>query len=256
MSLELVTAAPITEPGRVFLTAQWRYLAMLSYEADRAALHSLVPPGTELDCWMGKPLLTMVGFLFLDTKVLGVPVPFHRDFAEVNLRFYVRRKASDGWRRGVVFVEETVPRAAIAWTARLLYGENYHWAPMAHRIDFERGDPNLPTRASYSWKHGNHLNRMEIRVDGDPQLVREGTMQEFVTEHYWGYSRGRRDRTATLEYKVEHPRWRCWPGASAVLDGDTFAQYGEALGASLAAEPVSAVMAEGSEVKVYRPVRI
>jgi len=256
VSLELVGAAPMSEPGRLFLTAQWRYLAMLSYEADRAMLQPLVPPGTELDCWQGKPLLTLVGFLFLDTKVLGVPVPFHRDFTEVNLRFYVRRKASDGWRRAVVFVEETVPRAAIAWTARLLYGENYHWAPMAHRIDFERGDPNLPTCVSYSWKHGNHLNRMEMRVEGDLQLVDEGTVQEFVTEHYWGYSRGRGERTGTLEYKVEHPRWRYWPAASAWLDGDTHSQFGESLGASLAAKPVSALLAEGSEVRVYRPVPI
>ena len=244
------------EPGRLFLTAQWRYLAMLSYEADPTALQPLVPPGTELDCWQGKPLLTMVGFLFLDTKILGVPVPFHRDFTEVNLRFDVRRKADGGWRRAVVFVEETVPRAAIAWTARLLYGENYHWAPMAHRIDFERGDPNLPTSVSYSWKHGNHLNRLEMRVGGDSQLVLEGTVQEFVTEHYWGYSRGRGERTGTLEYRVEHPRWRWWPAASARLDGDMCSQFGESLGASLAAKPVSALLAEGSEVRVYRPVPI
>ena len=229
---------------------------MLSYEADRAALRPLVPPGTELDCWQGEPLLTLVGFLFLDTKVLGVPVPFHRDFTEVNLRFYVRRKAGGGWRRAVVFVEETVPSAAIAWTARAVYGENYRSAPMAHRIDFKGGNPSLPTCVSYFWKHGNQLNSLEVRVDGGSQPVREGTLQEFVTEHYWGYSRGRGDRTGTLEYRVEHPRWRCWPATSARLDGDMCSQFGESLGAYLAAKPVSSLLAEGSEVRVYRPVRI
>src|SRR5262249_2858576 len=144
VSLRTVAGRLAGDPGRLFLTAQWRYLAMLSYEVDSAALRPFVPPGTELDDWNGQPLLTLVGFLFRDTRVLGVPVPFHRDFDEVNLRFYVRRKAEEGWRRAVVFVQETVPSAAIAWTAKTVYGESYRSAPMAHRIDFEGRNPRIP----------------------------------------------------------------------------------------------------------------
>jgi hypothetical protein len=145
---------------------------MLSYEADRAALRPLVPPGTELDCWQGEPLLTLVGFLFLDTKVLGVPVPFHRDFTEVNLRFYVRRKASDGWRRAVVFVEETVPSAAIAWTARAVYGEDHRsrrW-PIG---SISRQGPHS-RRACPTSGNGNQLNSPRVRVGGGSQPVRRG----------------------------------------------------------------------------------
>ena len=229
---------------------------MLSYEADSAALRPFVPSGTELDDWNGQPLLTLVGFLFRDTRVLGVPVPFHRDFDEVNLRFYVRRKAVEGWRRAVVFIQETVPSAAIAWTARTLYGESYRSAPMAHQIDFEGRNPRLPRRVAYFWKHRNQINQLEVRVDGDPELVRDGTVQEFVTEHDWGYSRGRSEGTGTLEYRVEHPRWRCWTALSSKLEGDLGEQYGESLGGCLAAEPAYALLAEGSEVRVYRPVRI
>src|ERR1700752_2047399 len=106
--------------GKPFLTADWGYLAMLNYEVDPAVLMPAVPRGTELDEWNGKTFVSMVGFLFLNTRVLGLPIPFHQDFEEINLRFYVRSKAEDGRRRGVVFVKEIVPRAAIALTARWL----------------------------------------------------------------------------------------------------------------------------------------
>ena len=79
---------------RPFLTARWRYLAMLNYEVPPEALAPLVPAGTELDSWQGKTFVSVVGFLFLDTRVLGIAIPGHRDFEEVNLRFYVRRKAA------------------------------------------------------------------------------------------------------------------------------------------------------------------
>src|SRR6266513_2477095 len=123
---------------RRFLTAEWRSLAMLNYEVDRSVLARRVPPGTELDSWGGVVYVSVVGFLFLKTRVLGVPIPGHRNFEEVNLRFYVRRKADGEWRRGVVFVKEIVPRRAIAAVARGLYGENYVAMPMSHAIDGRR----------------------------------------------------------------------------------------------------------------------
>jgi uncharacterized protein len=103
-----------------FLRAEWRDLVMLNYEIDPDLLRSRIPAGTELDSWNGRTFVSIVGFRFLETRVLGVPIPFHRDFNELNLRFYVRRLAGDEWRRGVVFVKEVVPRRAIAWIARAL----------------------------------------------------------------------------------------------------------------------------------------
>ena len=97
---------------------------MLNYAVERSLLGGLVPRGTELDEWQGRVYLSVVGFLFLNTRVLGVPIPFHRHFEEVNLRLYVRRRADAGWRRAVVFIKEIVPRVAIAFTARALYNEN------------------------------------------------------------------------------------------------------------------------------------
>src|SRR5713101_1040010 len=134
---------------RSFLTAEWRDLAMLNFEVDPTVLRPLVPAGTELDDWRSRTFVSVVGFLFLNTRVLGIPIPFHRDFEEVNLRFYVRRKMSDGWRRAVVFVKELVPRAAIALTARMVYGENYVALPMNHRIEVENGSDPAARRVIY-----------------------------------------------------------------------------------------------------------
>src|SRR6266852_8480137 len=158
---------------------------MLNYEIDSSVLALFVPTGTELDLWKGKVLVSVVGFLFLKTRVFGIPIPFHRDFEEVNLRIYVRRKAEDGWRRGVVFIKEIVPRAAIAFTARRLYNEPYIALPMANRIEAESGSVES---VEYSWRFGRRQNSLKLTTRGESQLLPKGSEAEFITEHYWGYN--------------------------------------------------------------------
>src|SRR6185295_273969 len=137
--------------GKPFLTAEWRHLVMLNYEIDPAILRRFVPRGTELDAWNGKTFVSLVGFLFLNTRVMGLPIPFHENFEEINLRFYVRRKADEGWRRGVVFIKEIVPRAAIAWVARWLYNENYVALPTGHALVRSLDDQKNIESAKYFW---------------------------------------------------------------------------------------------------------
>src|SRR6478735_9893003 len=108
---------------RKFLTAEWRDLVMANYEIDPSMLADRVPRGTELDLHEGRCFVSLVGFMFLETRVMGFPVPFHTNFEEVNLRFYVKRKTEDEVRRGVVFIKEIVPRYAISTVARVMYGE-------------------------------------------------------------------------------------------------------------------------------------
>lgn len=232
---------------RTFLTARWVHLAMLNYPVDPGLLRGRVPAGTELDAFDGRTFVSMVGFQFLDTRVLGLPVPFHRSFDEVNLRFYVRRPTSDGVRRGVVFVKEIVPRAVIAWVARRLYNENYVALRMAH-VD-EVGLAPEP-RVAYEWRHGGRTHRLSVRVDGSPVLPADSSEETFITEHYWGYVRQRDG--ATLEYGVEHPRWRVWRASEAELDCDVAALYGPELAPCLSGPPSSAFLAEGSAVTVRR----
>ena len=237
-------------PG-VFLTAEWRHLAMLNYEVEPALLDRFVPPGTELDPWDGKIFVSVVGFLFLRTRLLGWPVPFHQDFEEVNLRFYVRRKAEDGWRRGVVFIKEIVPRAAIAMVARTLYNEPYIALPMSHRIDATAGRVGA---AEYGWRSGGRDNRLKVVTCGAARPLQDGSEAEFITEHYWGYNS--RPGGPRLEYRVEHPRWRVQETREAVLDCDVAGLYGKEFSRCLEGRPSSAFLAEGSEVTVRRGVRI
>jgi uncharacterized protein YqjF (DUF2071 family) len=240
---------------RPFLTAAWRHLAMLNYEVPRQLLQPLVPAGTELDEFAGATLGTIVGFRFLETRVLGVPVPGHRDFDEVNLRFYVRRRAEDGaWRRAVVFVRELVPRRAIALVARWCYNEPYTAVPMRHELALEQAVDGAPGRAAYLWRLAGRWHRLEVRTLGRPARPVPGSEAEFVTEHYWGCTRQRDG--GSKEYQVAHAPWRVWETAGAALDCDVRGVYGAAFAECLAGAPRSAFLAEGSSVTVHRGRRL
>lgn len=238
----------------VFLTAEWRHLAMLNFEVDPAIVRPLVPAGTELDDWRGRTFVSLVGFLFLDTRVLGISIPRHRDFEEVNLRFYVRRRTSEGWRRGVVFVRELVPRAAIAMAARVFYGENYLAVPMSHHIAVAGEGSAALRRVSYRWRYEGREGELRVTARGDASEIAAGSQAEFITEHYWGYTRQRRG--GALEYQVDHPRWHAWTAFEARLEGDPARLYGERLGPCLTGPPASAFLANGSRVTVFKGVRL
>lgn len=240
--------------GRPFLTAEWRNLAVLNYVIESSVLLPRLPRGTELDLWQGQALVSLVGFEFLQTRVWGVGVPLHRDFAEVNLRFYVRRRAEEGWRRGVVFVRELVPRHAVAWIARLFYGENYAAVPMRHRVTARRDDAAERHDAIYAWRHAGRAGSIAIDARGEGAVAAPGSREEFIIEHYWGYSGG--PNRPTIEYRVEHPRWKLWPADCARFRGNATALYGPHFAQPLAGRPVSAFFADGSAVAVYRGCRI
>jgi uncharacterized protein len=239
---------------RVFLTGEWRYLAMLNYRVDAALLEPLVPRGTMLDHWQGSAYVSLVGFLFRDTRVLGVPVPFHRHFEEVNLRFYVRREHTAEVRRAVTFVREIVPRRAIATVARLAYNEPYVARPMRHAIAAQPNVDEAPAEVRYEWREPSGWCGLAVAARGRAEPLAPGTEAEFITEHYWGYTRQR--DAGTVEYRVEHPRWRTWTVASASLTGDPSATYGRAFGDVLTRAPDSAFLAEGSRIAVHMPARL
>lgn len=234
-----------------FLTADWRHLAMLNYQVPPELLIPKLPVGTELDQWQGKTLVSMVGFQFLNTRLKGLPIPLHRHFEEINLRFYVRRKTAGGWRRGVVFVRELVPKVAIATVARVLYEEPYLAVPMSHRIETDAG---LPTLAEYGWIFRGQRCHLRVETSGDWLPLVAGGEAEFITEHYWGYTR-RRDGS-TSEYEVTHPPWRVMNVAGSSLDCDSAGLYGEGFREILAAAPESALFAEGSAVTVHHGKRL
>lgn len=220
---------------------------MLNYLVDPGVLAGRVPRGTELDTFEGRTFISIVGFRFLDTRVLGIPVPWHRNFEEINLRFYVRRETGSETRRGVVFIKEIVPRPMIALIARRLYNENYVSMPMTH---FDEVGLRKEPRVAYSFRHSTRMNRVEVRACGAPYLPEETSEEAFITEHYWGYARQRDG--STLEYEVRHLRWNVWRTSEARFDAEAGEIYGPELGRVLSAPPHSGFLADGSAVAVYR----
>ena len=238
-------AGASARPAPVFLSAEWRQLAMVNYEVDPAVLRPLVPAGLELDTLGGRSLVSMVGFLFLQTRVFGFRFPFHTNFEEVNLRFYVRRHVggAEGWRRGTVFIKEAVPRWFIATMAKLIYNEPYDTFPMRHRVE--------GVRAEYDWRRGGRWETLAVEgEEGDWQGITAGSEEEFITEHYWGYNRQRNGRT--LEYQVEHPRWRLRRAREYRFEADVAGLYGEEYAPFLKGRASSAFLVEGSAVSVRR----
>jgi uncharacterized protein YqjF (DUF2071 family) len=241
----------MAEAKRVFLSAEWRDLVMLNYAVEPNLLNRYVPAGTSLDSFQGKTYVSLVGFRFCRTKLLGhFPIPLHANFDEVNLRFYIHRKDRGEDRRGVVFIAEIVPRYAIAKTARVLYGENYTSLPMRHTIETS----DLGKKAEYEWQVGSKWCKLSAQTAGEPIRPQEGSLEQFITEHYWGYSAQRSG--GCLEYYVSHEPWQVWTTTIARFEGEASSLYGRELGRVIQRQPDCAFVADGSPVIVFRGNKI
>jgi uncharacterized protein YqjF (DUF2071 family) len=229
-----------------FLTAEWRKLIMAQYAVDLATLSPYLPHGVGLDLYQNTCLVSLVGFLFDRVRVKGIAIPFHTRFAEVNLRFYVARTEPDGTRkRGVVFVREFVPRAAITLIANALYEEPYSTLPTQSSI----ATSAETLRVGYGWKHRNAWQSMEVEASPTARPIAPGSEAEFITEHYWGYTK--RSNGSTSQYEVKHPRWETYPIRSHEIRADFGALYGPAFASLSGQEPTSVLLAEGSAVSVH-----
>ncbi|GAA4329792.1 DUF2071 domain-containing protein [Flaviaesturariibacter amylovorans] len=233
-----------------FLTAEWRNLLMANYAVDPAVLRPYLPRFTELDTFDGVHYASLVGFLFDNTRVAGFSVPGYRTFEEVNLRFYVRYREAGGWKRGVVFLKEIVPRRLICAIANTLYGENYVRFPMRH--EWKQQDDGLSV--AYEWKVDGRWNHLRALVDPVAQPAAEGSPEEFITEHYWGYTQISARCTGT--YQVAHPRWNVHAVREFSVDCDIERIYGAPFREALQDAPRTVFLADGSPVRVMSGDRI
>lgn len=217
---------------------------MANWQIDPKVLEPHVPAKTGLDLFEGNCYVSLIGFMFEETSLLGVRVPFHINFEEVNLRFYVRFKEAGQWRRGAVFLREIVPKAAISFIANTLYNEKYITLKMQHYYR----ETEQQIELGYQWRYRNKWNRLEAvtALQGAPMLP--GSEEEFIAEHYWGYSRY--NALTSFEYGVEHTPWLVHPVSSYNIECDFEGLYGKDFAFMSKQTPNSVFMAKGSPISI------
>jgi len=229
-----------------FLTAEWRKLAIANYVVEKELLTPYLPAGTELDLWNDICYVSLIGFLFKNTKLLGFSIPFHANFEEVNLRFYVKYNDKGVIKRGVVFIKEIVPKFALSIIANAIYNENYEAMPMSHCLKENEEERHV----EYRWRYNNQWQSFSITANKALSEIQAGSETEFITEHYWGYARYKAEKTN--EYEVKHPKWAQYKVKGFNIAVDFGLVYGQNFSFLTEQQPVSVMLAEGSDISVER----
>ena len=227
-----------------FLNAKWRNLIMANYEIDAALLMPYLPKGVELDYYQGKCYVSLVGFLFENTRIFKIPIPFLGNFEEVNLRFYVVRKEAMVIKRGVVFINETVPNKIVAFIANKLYKEHYTAIPTKYNWQIDQ----VQKQIEYQWKVNKTWNSIKVNASTEKEKMKSGSFEEFIFEHYYGYTKVNENKS--LEYKVEHPRWEINQIKDYQINCNFAIFYGAAFEVLNHSKPHSVMLAEGSNVRI------
>ena len=205
---------------------------MANYAVEPQMLQPYLPKGVELDLYEGEAYVSLVGFMFKQSRIFNIPIPLMGTFEEINLRFYIKRKTAEGYRRGVVFINETVPYKPVAWLANKLYKEHYIAIPTNHNIVIGED-----TR-----------NHMKVKASTSQREMDRGSLEEFIFEHYFGYTRI--DENRSQEYRINHPRWMVNDVLEAFVNCDFAAMYGETFAQLSTKAPKSVIIAEGSAISV------
>ena len=231
-----------------FLTARISRLILLNYEVDPALLAPRLPAHTELDFYNDRTMVSLLGLRFSSPSIHGLPLPFYREYAQVNLRFYVRRRIERGnWRRGVVFIKQIVPYRPVAWAARGLF----HETVVARSMDqISRSEGPEAILTEYGWRSGEQRYFIQAVYLDQPAFPDPGSEEEFLLERYWGYSR-QKDGSC-LEYRFSHPPWQICKAVAAEASAGLGDFYGPPFLGILGGRPRSAFAAGGSKVTLHR----
>lgn len=227
-----------------FLSARWENLIMANYAVNPDVLKPYLPNGVELDFYNDKTYVSLVGFMFKKTSLFNIPIPFLGTFEEINLRFYVKRVEGNSIKRGVVFINETVPYKAVAWLANKLYKEHYIAIPTKNEIAIT----NLSKNIKYEWKINNEWNHISVNTAAEKEQMLHGSIEEFIFEHYYGYTKINNQHSQ--EYKVNHPRWLVNKVKDYSIVCNITAMYGADFSFLNNHQPGSVIVAEGSPVTV------
>src|SRR5260370_37263296 len=111
--------------------------------------------------------------------------------------------------------------------------------------DIRHRDSSLSVE--YSWRRGRKWESIRRTASGEPQTIPAGSLAEFITEHYWGYTCF---RGGCSEYRVEHPRWKIWNADSFEFSADVAGLFGDQFVEPLSAPPRSTFITDGSPIQV------
>ncbi|CAN1491107.1 COG3361 Uncharacterized conserved protein [Flavobacteriaceae bacterium] len=228
----------------IFLKANWEHIIMANYKINPEILMPFLPKGVELDLFEGNAYVSLVGFMFKSTKLFNIPIPKLGTFEEINLRFYVVRKEGDQIKRGVVFVNETIPYPIVAWMANKLYKEHYTVVPTRHQID----EIHDTKKVHFEWLLNNKWNSITVEAKQETKRMQPDSLEQFIYEHYYGYTMFNEKKT--LEYKLQHPSWNTHQILNYTIECDFTAMYGETFSVLNNTQPEAVFMAEGSLVKI------
>lgn len=226
-----------------FLRANWENLIMANYEIEPSTLAPYLPKGVELDFYNNKTYVSLVGFMFKNTRLFGLPIPFFGSFEEINLRFYVKKIENRKIKKGVVFINETVPFKIVALLANKLYKEHYISIPTKNSIDITENKD-----IKFEWKINNRWNSLAVKSDTNKYKIEQGTIEEFIFERYFGFTK--LSASSTQEYKIHHPKWMTHKILNSQIDCDFRSMYGDSFSMLNNQTPDSIVLAEGSQVSV------
>jgi uncharacterized protein YqjF (DUF2071 family) len=226
-----------------FLKASWENLIMANYEVEPAILQPYLPNGVELDFYNHKTYVSLVGFMFKKTSLFGVPIPFFGSFEEINLRFYVRKVEEKKVKKGVVFINETVPFKIVALLANKLYKEHYISIPTKNTIDISEYK-----HINYEWKMKDKWNSITVQSETNKYKIEPASIEEYIFERYFGFTK--LSPSKTQEYVIHHPKWMTHKILYNNIDCDFGMMYGDAFSNLNNQLPSSILMAEGSQVSV------
>jgi len=228
----------------IFLKANWEQIIMANYQIDSELLKPFLPKGVELDLFQEKCYISLVGFMFKKTKLFNIPIPYFGTFEEINLRFYVVRNDGNIPKRGVVFINETIPYPIVAWMANKLYKEHYTVVPTKNRISKN----DISQQIKFEWLVNKKWNSIDVEATNESHKMKKGSLEQFIYEHYYGYTKI--DDLTTEEYKLQHPSWKTNQILKYKIDCDFEAMYGKSFSILNQTEPEAVFIAEGSSVEI------
>jgi uncharacterized protein YqjF (DUF2071 family) len=229
----------------IFLKANWENIIMANYVIDPEILMPFLPKGVELDLFDGKCYISLVGFMFKKTKLFNVPIPFFGNFEEINLRFYVKRTEENGsTKRGVVFINETIPYPIVAWIANKLYNEHYTVVPTKHEITTGKSSKKV----KFEWLLNKKWNSIAVTATIASEKMKQNSLERFIYEHYFGYTKIGENETE--EYKLQHPSWKISEVISYAIDCDFELMYGRSFSILNYIKPEAVFIVDGSAVGI------